>query len=124
MKGSRQPVSFVATAHPEEALRFYREVLGLTLLEDTPFALVFTDAGQMLRVQKVRDHAPAPHTVHGWQVVDIESEIAELESRGVQFMRYESLEQSPFGVWTSPDGHKVAWFKDPSGNSLSFTQFE
>ena len=33
-------VGFAATAKPAEAQRFYREVLGLSLVEDSPFALV------------------------------------------------------------------------------------
>lgn len=123
MEGSCQPISFIATAHAEEALRFYQDVLGLALVENTPFALVFSDAGHMLRIQKVREHVPAPHTVHGWEVADIEGEIRELASKGVQFLRYERLDQSPLGVWTSPDGHRVAWFSDPSENNLSLTQF-
>jgi hypothetical protein len=27
------------------------------------------------------------------------------------------------GIWTTPDGTKIAWFKDPDGNLLSLTQF-
>jgi hypothetical protein len=27
-------------------------------------------------------------------------------------------------VWTAPGGAKVAWFKDPDGNTLSLTQLE
>jgi len=26
-------------------------------------------------------------------------------------------------VWQAPGGAKVAWFKDPDGNTLSVTQF-
>jgi hypothetical protein len=33
------------------------------------------------------------------------------------------LEQDERGVWISPDGHKIAWFRDPSGNNLSLTEF-
>jgi hypothetical protein len=25
-------------------------------------------------------------------------------------------------VWTSPEGAKIAWFKDPDGNTLSLAQ--
>jgi hypothetical protein len=32
-------------------------------------------------------------------------------------------EAREFGVWTTPDGTSVAWFKDPDGNILSLTQF-
>jgi predicted enzyme related to lactoylglutathione lyase len=31
--------------------------------------------------------------------------------------------QDDLGIWTTPDGSLVAWFKDPDGNTLSLTQF-
>ncbi|MDQ2904140.1 MAG: VOC family protein [Chloroflexota bacterium] len=34
-------IAFIATTQPEQARVFYREVLGLRLVEDTPFSLVF-----------------------------------------------------------------------------------
>ena len=46
-----------------------------------------------------------------------------LAKRGIAFERYESLEQDENGIWTAPDGARVAWFKDPDGNLLSLTQF-
>ena len=33
------------------------------------------------------------------------------------------LQQDVRGIWTSPDGAKIAWFKDPNGNILSLTEF-
>ena len=119
----RKPISFLATDDADGALHFYRDVLGLELIEASPFALVFDDGGQMLRVQKVAHVEPASNTAHGWEVGDIHAEIATLSQRGVQFSRYEALEQDERGVWTSPDGHKIAWFRDPSGNNLSLTEF-
>jgi hypothetical protein len=32
------------------------------------------------------------------------------------------MDQDARGIWTSPAGAKVAWFKDPDGNTLSLTQ--
>jgi catechol 2,3-dioxygenase-like lactoylglutathione lyase family enzyme len=57
MENQRQPVSFIATDRPDEALAFFADIIGLQLREATP------------------------------------------------------------------DGHKFAWFKDPSGNMLSLTQY-
>lgn len=123
MTKSRRPISFVATSEPEKAKTFYGEVLGLELIETSPYALVFSDGGNMLRIQIVAELCPAPHTVHGWQVADIEQEIEGLASKRVEFLTFDQLGQNASGVWTSPDGHKIAWFKDPSGNILSLTQF-
>jgi catechol 2,3-dioxygenase-like lactoylglutathione lyase family enzyme len=119
----RKPIAFIATDGPEQAAAFYRDVIGLDLVEDTPFALVFDDGGSMLRIQKIAQIEPATHTVHGWQVTDILAEMARLASHGVEFSRYEGLGQDEHGVWTSPDGHKICWFRDPCGNNLSLTQF-
>jgi predicted enzyme related to lactoylglutathione lyase len=32
------------------------------------------------------------------------------------------MDQDANGIWKSPSGAKVAWFKDPDGNILSITQ--
>jgi catechol 2,3-dioxygenase-like lactoylglutathione lyase family enzyme len=56
-------ISFVSTAQPARALSFYRDVLGLALIEESAFALVFDAPGTMLRVTIVEHIAPAPYTV-------------------------------------------------------------
>lgn len=124
MSTSRKPISFLATSEPDAAQRFYGDVLGLTLLEAGAYALVFEDGGTILRVQIVPDLSAAPYTVHGWQVADIEQEIETLSAKGVRFLTYDRLAQDASGIWTSPDGHKIAWFKDPSGNILSVTEID
>jgi catechol 2,3-dioxygenase-like lactoylglutathione lyase family enzyme len=115
-------MSFIATASPNEAKVFYTDVMGLKLIEISAFALVFTDSKHVLRVQIVADLSPASHTVHGWQVTNITSAVEELVIKGVQFLRFDQLQQDHLGVWTTPDGHKIAWFRDPDGNTLSLTQ--
>ena len=47
----------------------------------------------------------------------------ELVARGVTFEIYKGLPQDERGVCTFPSGAKVAWFKDPDGNTLSMTEF-
>ena len=115
-------VGFVATANAEQARAFYAGVLGLELLEDSAFALVFGAAGTVIRVQKVERVTVAPYTALGWEVADIARAVGELASRGVLFERYPWMPQDEAGVWRTPDGAGVAWFKDPDGNTLSLTQ--
>ena len=117
-------VAFVATSRPESAKGFYERTLGLRLVMDDAFAIVFDANGVMLRVQKVQEHTPPPYTVLGWDVADIDTSVKELSGRGVRFERYEWLEQDESGVWRAPSGAKIAWFKDPNGNTLSLTQFQ
>jgi catechol 2,3-dioxygenase-like lactoylglutathione lyase family enzyme len=61
-------------------------------------------------------------TVLGWQVPDITATVRELEQAGVKFERFEQLKQDALGIWTTPTGSKVAWFKDPDGNILSISE--
>ena len=119
---SSKIIGFVATSRPEEARRFYSQTLGLPLIDDGPYALVFDANGTTIRVQKVSQVAPAAYTSLGWAVEDIDQAIAHLTDRGVTFERYPGLTQTDSGVWRTPDGSAVAWFKDPDGNILSLTQ--
>ena len=117
-----KPILLIACMEEDEALGFYRDVLGLTFVADTPFALVFDVGGTELRIQKTRDLEPARHTVLGWQVDNIEADVDRLSEAGVSFAIYEGMPQDERGIWTTPDGAKIAWFKDPDGNTLSLTQ--
>lgn len=117
-------VAFVGVCDPDRAKRFYRDTLGLRLVsEELPFALVFDVQGTMLRVTVVPEVKPAKFTVLGWKVPDIQAAVSSLEEEGVEFQRYAGLQQDGLGIWTSPNGARVAWFHDPDGNILSVTQF-
>jgi catechol 2,3-dioxygenase-like lactoylglutathione lyase family enzyme len=122
--GNQPVIAFIATRDAEGARRFYRDVLGLVLvLDQLPFALVFDACGTMLRVTPVKELQPAPYTVLGWQVPDIVAAAKAMENAGVRFERYPGLEQDELGIWTAPGGAaRVAWFKDPDGNTLSISQ--
>ena len=122
MLGSATVVAFVATGDPVAARAFYADTLGLRLVADDEYALVFDAHGTTLRVQKVRAHAPLAYTVLGWTVADIADAVRALSAKGIRFERYERIEQDQSGVWTTADGSKVAWFKDPDGNLLSLTE--
>ena len=123
MLGACNVIAFVATKQPERAKLFYSKTLGLRLVADTPFALVFDAGGTMLRISKVGELTPAPYTVLGWKVPNFRVTVEHLTSGGVTFERYKGMPQDELGIWTTPDGDKVAWFKDPDGNTLSLTQF-
>lgn len=116
-------IAFVTTADGQRARKFYEGVLGLKVVEDTPFALVMDANGTMLRIAKAQSVVVAPYTVLGWKVEDIAHTVRELVAKGVRFERYDGMEQDEAGIWSSPSGAKIAWFKDPDGNTLSVTEF-
>jgi catechol 2,3-dioxygenase-like lactoylglutathione lyase family enzyme len=115
-------MAFAATTGVDAALRFYRDALGLRFVADDGFALVFDAAGTTLRVARVEHVEPAPYTVLGWAVANIEDSVRELTGNGVAFEHYDSVPQDELGICTFPGSARVAWFKDPDGNLLSLTQ--
>jgi len=125
MLANYKVMAFVGTTDPERAKKFYRDALGLKFIEDAWWAIVFEAGGTRIQIEKAREKfTPVPFTALGWSVPDIAAEVARLSKNGVMFERFKELPQDDAGIWTTPDGvGKVAWFKDPDGNTLSLTQF-
>ena len=95
--GFDQVVAFVPTTDLERAREFYGSVLGLTVEQTNPYACVLRAGSTRLRER-------------------------DLVERGISFERFDGMAQNDQGVWTTSGGDKVAWFKDPDGNTLSLTQ--
>ena len=83
MLESAELVAFVATSDVPRARTFYAETLGLELVGDDGFALVFDAHGTTLRVTQVAEVAVAPYTALGWLVADLAASVAALAGRGV-----------------------------------------
>jgi catechol 2,3-dioxygenase-like lactoylglutathione lyase family enzyme len=115
-------MAFIATTQPEQARIFYGEKLGLLLQADTPFAFVVSAPNATLRIQKVQSFTPQPFTVLGWKVENIRASIEQLQTNGIVLERHDGMNQDDHGIWLSPAGARVCWFKDPDGNVLSLTQ--
>ncbi len=124
MLGTMDITGFIPTTDAARARTFYEKALGLRFVSDDDFAVVFNANGNMIRVVKVQRFAPAPYTILGWEVVEIEKIAARLQEQGVHFERYGFFKQDELGVWTSPSGARVAWFKDPDGNTLSVSEHQ
>jgi len=123
MLGKQTLVAFVATTDSARARAFYEDTLGLTVLSDEPYALVFEANGSTIRMQKVASFAPQPFTALGWTVADINAVVTTLKQKDVACERFPGMDQDAHGIWASPSGARVAWFKDPDGNLLSLTEF-
>jgi catechol 2,3-dioxygenase-like lactoylglutathione lyase family enzyme len=123
MLESARAIAFIPAADLDRARDFYEGILGLEVLDVSGFACVFRVGGATLRVALAGELSPQPFTVFGWEVRAISETMAGLAERGVEFLRYEGMDQDPAGVWATPGGDQVAWFRDPDGNVLSLTQF-
>ncbi|HEY1953583.1 MAG TPA: VOC family protein [Gemmatimonadaceae bacterium] len=125
MLGSADLIAFVPTRDPVKARQFYENTLGLEFISADRFALVFNAHGTSLRVADVSEiegFRPAPFTIVGWKVTSASDSVGDLVKKGVRFERFPGMDQDAAGIWESPSGARVAWFKDPDGNILSITQ--
>lgn len=123
MLTTSEVIAFAASTDLARARAFYVEALGLRLVEENAFACVLDAHGTMLRLTAVNEVAHPGYTVLGWRVDDIAETVGELTARGVAFERYDGMDQDDAGVWTTPNGDRIAWFRDPDGNLLSLTEF-
>ena len=121
MLGQQKLVAFVAVTDYAKSRAFYEATLGLHFISQDNFALVMEGNGTRIRMARVSNHQPAPFTVLGWAVPNVEKMVEDLRSRGVQFERFGFMQKDGPPIWTAPGGDKVAWFKDPDGNILSLS---
>ena len=120
MLSSATPIAFLPSTDLERSRHFFADRLGLVVVDVSPFACVVRVGTTTLRITKVDQLVPHPFTVFGWDVPDIYPVMAGLD---VAFLRFDGMEQDADGVWTAPGGSRIAWFRDPDGNTLSLTQF-
>jgi len=115
--------AFLPTTDAGRSRNFFEHGLGLRFLQDDGFALLFDANGTSLRISRVPPgFVPAPFTVLGWEVIDMDATLKGLAKSGIEPLRYPFLTQDGRGVCTFETGDQVAWFHDPDGNTLSIAQ--
>jgi len=122
MLGSSTITVLIGTAKAPVAKAFYGETLGLKFISEDQFAAIFEGKNLRIRVSTTPAVVPAPYAVLAFDVADMNAAVDGLTAKGVVFARFGFLPQDAKGVWTAPDGTKVAWFHDPDLNLLSIVQ--
>jgi len=116
----------IAVSDMARAAEFYEGGLGLVAggdqLDDS--RVYACGGGTSLHVYvspAQAGHASA--TLATWYVADLEAVVDELAANGVTFERYDdpSLTTDASGLHELPDG-RVAWFKDPDGNTFALEE--
>lgn len=112
-------VGFVSTTDADRAKAFYGGVLGLPITADA-FAMIARVGDASLRITTLPEFKASDAPAFGFMVADLDAGVARLIDAGVSLERFAFLgdAQDARGVWTSPDGSRLAWFKDPDGNLL------
>ena len=116
----------VAVSDLERGREFYEGKLGLSVSIDSGDNLQYRCAeGSLIHVYLSPEHAgKSTATLAGWGVNDVERVVDELTERGVAFERYNEgpIITDEKGIAMFEGGAKVAYFRDPDGNTLSIAQ--
>lgn len=108
----------LATSDLERAKTWYLEKLGLTPNQENG-GIWFRFAGDTwLHVYQTSAAGTAQNTVAGITVTNIEEVMEQLRERGVEFEDYEVTENGLATFETA----KVAWFRDPDGNTIELSE--
>jgi catechol 2,3-dioxygenase-like lactoylglutathione lyase family enzyme len=121
MLGESNAFSGFAVRDLAQAREFYETTLGLDVdeVDGGPGLLsLHLAGGRDVMVYLKPDFEPATYTVLNFPVDDIDTAVDGLSERGIEFERYEEMEQDEKGIARGP-GPEIAWFKDPAGNILS-----
>jgi catechol 2,3-dioxygenase-like lactoylglutathione lyase family enzyme len=99
----------------DEAVRFYREVLGLEQIPRPEFGFPgfwLRSGAQEIHLIEVADHR-APDGQHfAFRVDDIDGVVADIRRHGIEV-------STPFHI---PGGGRQSFLKDPSGNLIELNQ--
>jgi len=121
-------VAGLAVSDMDRATEFYEGKLGLSPATDhepDDNRAYRCGEGTVMHVYSSPEHAgKSTATLASWYVDDVESVVDELTSKGVVFERYDEglIITDGKGIATFDGGAKVAYFKDPDGNTLSIAQ--
>ena len=106
----------------DRAREFYGETLGLpaNVVDEGNLMTIELAGGRDTLVYVSPSFTPGSYTILNFEVDDIEAAVDALTERGVEFERYDGMEQDEKGI--AHFGPDIAWFKDPAGNILSVIQ--
>ena len=109
-------------ADMERARAWYASVLELEPTEISEDGDAWYDLeGTRMMLYASRFAGTNQATAASIRVDDFDSTVTALKARGAVFEDYDFGEdfRTVDGVFTTPDGRKVAWFKDSEGNILA-----
>lgn len=112
--------AIVAVSNIERSRKFYRDILGLDIADDSMGDVVVFRTGDTSLVVYASDEAGTNRAnAVVWGVGDdIEAITSALKHKGVTFERYQFDGTSLEGDIHVAGSMKMVWFKDPDGNIL------
>ena len=116
----------IAVSDIHRAMDFYEGKLGLEALRSEPSAgipdgsrVYGSGGGPALNVYQSVTAGRSPATLATWYVDDIDRVVDELTAAGVEFASYDEFEHDAKGITPRAGGGRIAWFRDPDGNTFA-----
>lgn len=106
------------------AREFYEGTLGLrveVLDAEHGVAMLKLADGYDVLMYLSPEMTPPSYTMLNFEVDDVDAAVEGLSKRGVGFQRYDGFEHDEKGIVRGP-GPQIAWFEDPSGNTVAVMQ--
>jgi catechol 2,3-dioxygenase-like lactoylglutathione lyase family enzyme len=122
MVSATMVVATVPVSDLARAKVFYGETLGLTFLWENPASIRFRCGHSSELSIFRRPSTVTEHTLAHFEVTDLESEVADLEARGIAFLDYSEGPLRTTGHIAQIGPARAAWFRDPDGNTLGLRQ--
>lgn len=110
--------AMVAVKDIGEGKDFYGGLLGLKEVNESPGGITYESGMGKLFMYEAPTAGTNQATSAAWEVIDVEGVVASLKEQGVKFEEYDMPGAEKQGDVYTMGGMKVAWFKDPSGNTL------
>ncbi|HEY6729434.1 MAG TPA: VOC family protein [Solirubrobacterales bacterium] len=125
MLGETKATSGFAVKDLDEARQFYEGTLGLrieVLDEEFGVTVLKLADGTDVFLYVSPEMTPPSYTMLNFEVDDVEAAVDGLTERGVSFQRYEGFDHNEKGIVSGGPGPQIAWFEDPSGNTIAVIQ--
>jgi len=114
---------YIPAKDVRRARKFYEEKLGFTPRQELAGGVTYSFGDRTACFLYPTPNAGTSKASQAfWQVDDIEREVAELKSRGVNFEEYDTPQMKTHDGIATAGGAKAAWFKDSEGNILAIVQ--
>lgn len=122
----RDPLSIytvLPAADLHRARAFYRDKLGLEPTIEKPGMLAYSGpSGYIFQIYETSTVGTAQNTQMGWSTSDLDSDVAELRSRGVVFEEYDLPGLTTVDGIAQVGTERAAWFKDSEGNTIAISE--
>jgi catechol 2,3-dioxygenase-like lactoylglutathione lyase family enzyme len=116
----------IAVSDIQRAVVFYEGKLGLQVLQSGPSARIAggsrvygSGGAPALNVYQSVTAGRSRATMATWYVDDIDQVVDELTAAGVEFARYDEFDHDARGITARAGGGRIAWFRDPDGNTFA-----